>query len=213
MATSTIYWLSAIGALTIRPNRLIGYVDPGCRQFSVFNKRNVVKRVNPRPGLRLRRSKAASGGAAASCELTVHLPEGAAANSVCVISTARTVEMYAVHPSLKERAYVRTIRGTKCVDGVPAGGGRIVGGGGGTVDEEVNKKLDFDGASKNNDDEVHNKSSRRQFQFFECSTKFGTQPCAAVLVKMFGAPDAPAELRLRGVVVELRGGAVQVECS
>jgi hypothetical protein len=98
-------------------------------------------------------------------------------------------------------------------------------------DEHVSKKLDF-GASADGDMQAGSNDSgdsviqaeavaashwptdtsvaarsqptRRHHVFFECSTTFGTQPCAAVLIKMFGAADAAPEHRLRGVVVELR---------
>ena len=181
-------------------------------------------------GLRLRRSRAQSGGprGAFSCELTVPLPtEGASSqgdaqgvSAVCVVSTSRTVELYALHPSLPNgRAYVRTVRGTAVGGGGKGAGSNPAGIGGDGADERVNKRLDFEGVDEEAEEEadgggvrdVKDRGRGASEGFFECSTTLSAlaQPCAAVLVKLFAAPDGPAEVRLRGVVVELRGGTTE----
>ena len=48
---------------------------------------------------------------ASACELVVPLPDGTAARALSLVSTARVAELYVVHPTLRERAYVRTVRG------------------------------------------------------------------------------------------------------
>ena len=257
-------------------------------------------------GLPLKRPKAAAAAAAAgaaaaaascvSCEITVPLPAGGACSSVTIVSTARTVEMYAVHPRSMQRAYIRTIRGVAVSRAAPnaaaaaddtsssaavppppppiaaspapqtpprspvadavaklaaklesgntakklnfseqgggreeeggeegagaaaagfgggeGGGGGAAGGGGtaagGGEGGEVGGGGGGDGGGGGSGvgGVEGGVEAAPPLQFFECSTKFGAQPCAAVLVKLFGAPDANAAVHLRVVVVEMRG--------
>ena len=116
---------------------------------------------------------------ASACELVVPLPEGTAARALSLVSTARVAELYVVHPTLRERAYVRTVRGAD----VP--------------DANHHTSSPSHDASTSSDP-----ASAPAPLFYECVSTLGADPCASVVMKLFAPADADA-IFVKGVVVEL----------
>ena len=116
---------------------------------------------------------------ASACELVVPLPEGTAARALSLVSTARVAELYVVHPTLRERAYVRTVRGAD----VP--------------DANHHTPSPSHDASTSSDP-----ASAPAPLFYECVSTLGADPCASVVMKLFAPADADA-IFVKGVVVEL----------
>ena len=98
--------------------------------------------------------------ASAHCEVTIPLPSSAAVRTISIVSSAKTVELYAIHPTLKERQYVRTIRGTPTSSAACA---NAVGG-------EYASRAGFVGERRaagtriDDDDDVANDSTRKQIR-------------------------------------------------
>ena len=116
---------------------------------------------------------------ASACELVVPLPDGTAARALSLVSTARVAELYVVHPTLRERAYVRTVRGAD----VP--------------DANHHTPSPSHDASTSSDP-----ASAPAPLFYECVSTLGADPCASVVMKLFAPADADA-IFVKGVVVEL----------
>ena len=116
---------------------------------------------------------------ASACELVVPLPEGTAARALSLVSTARVAELYVVHPTLRERAYVRTVRGAD----VP--------------DANHHTPSPSHDASTSSDP-----ASAPAPLVYECVSTLGADPCASVVMKLFAPADADA-IFVKGVVVEL----------